>query len=63
MTLEEAKKHLTDLGWLRPDGAVYNLGTYISWDPKYDTRGACLDGEYFDADDLEAVAVYMRSFQ
>ena len=56
MSLDEAKVILKDS--INDDGGLFNLGHYIAWE-----RG---EGEVtldcrFTADELEAIAVYMRS--
>lgn len=56
MTLEEAKALLGDA--VKPDGGLYDSVHYLAWTPGDDT--ACLDA-YFTADELEAIAVVMRS--
>jgi len=58
MTLKEAKKIIGTS--LKPDGSVHELGQYMYYRPGDLT--ACLDAD-FSADDLEALAVYMRSTQ
>lgn len=55
MTFEEAGIYLADA--VQPDGNLYQLGWYLQYDAGLDT--ATLDGE-FSADDLEAIAAYMR---
>ena len=55
MTLAQATEHLKDE--LQPDGGLYSVGWYLGW-PVNDST-AILDGD-FTADDLEAIAVYMR---
>ncbi len=42
---------------IQPDGGLYDLGWYLSWNVGDDT--ATLDG-IFSADDLEAIAAHMR---
>lgn len=55
MTFDEAKAYLGDT--VTHAGNLYELGWYLAWNK---TEGfAVLDGE-FSADDLEAIAVYMR---
>jgi hypothetical protein len=57
MTLEEAKEHLRHF---LVDNGIIGSGEYIEY---YNEQAfAILDGE-FTADDLEAIAVYMRSTQ
>ena len=52
------KRALEVLGdTVQEDGGLYNLGHYISWD-KGDNH-ITLDCS-FDADELEAIVVYMR---
>lgn len=41
---------------VRTDGALYNLGWYLSWHPG--EAEACLDGQ-FTADDLRSIADHM----
>jgi hypothetical protein len=43
--------------WIQPDGGLYDAGTFIAW--KCGDRRATLDGE-FTADELAAIAAYMR---
>lgn len=56
MTIEEAIEILKDD--IQEDGGLYGLGWYLNWDPL--DNYAVLDG-YFNADQLEAIAVYMRA--
>jgi hypothetical protein len=57
MTLEEAKKILnTDV---QSNGSLYCLGRYLEFNPKF-PETATLDAD-FTADELEAIAVYMRA--
>jgi hypothetical protein len=42
---------------IHEDGALYDLGWYLAWEPKSDT--ATLDG-YFTAAELHAIANYME---
>lgn len=44
--------------WITPDGGLQGDGEYLSWQPGDET--ACLDG-HFTADQLEAIAAYMRA--
>lgn len=55
MTYEEAKTYLGST--VTPKGNLYELGWYLAWNKT--ESFAVLDGE-FNADDLEAIAVYMR---
>lgn len=55
MTLDRAKVILKNA--IAPDGGLTNLCWYIGWTPGY--LNATLDGS-FSADELEAIAVYMR---
>jgi hypothetical protein len=48
---ERLKKHIM------PDGGLFSLGWYLLWHPN--DPEACLDGD-FTADDLLAIAIYMR---
>lgn len=57
MTYEEAKEHLKDE--IQPNGRLYSLGWYCSWDPQHGRDYVTLDGE-FTAKDLEAIAVYIK---
>jgi hypothetical protein len=60
MTLLEAKDILEDRGWLKDGGRrVQSDNPYVSFDPGWDVF-ARLDGETFEADELEAIAVYMQ---
>lgn len=56
MSVEAAKKRLK--AFIQKDGGLYDLGWYLSYTPGSNDT-ATLDG-YFTADDLEAIAVYMR---
>ena len=56
MTLDEAKALLGDT--VQSDGRLYDQGWYCRFTPG--DRTAILDGD-FDADDLEAIAIYMRA--
>ncbi len=56
MTFAEAREHLKGVIY-SDDGGLYHLGWYVNWSPR--DLLATLDGE-FSADDLEAIAVYMR---
>lgn len=42
---------------ITPDGLLHNIGWYLSWKPG--AAAAILDGQ-FTADDLEAIAWWMR---
>jgi hypothetical protein len=55
LTLEEATAHLKS--FVTDDGGLFSLGWYLAWSS--DRKEATLDGR-FEADDLEAIAVYMR---
>lgn len=55
MTYEEAKEVLKDA--IADNGGLFNLGWYLHWGKGQEN--AVLDGD-FDADELEAIAVYMR---
>ena len=55
MTYADAKALLKDV--TEPNGDLYSLGWYLSWNVNDGT--ATLDGE-FTPEDLEAIAVYMR---
>jgi hypothetical protein len=41
---------------IQPDGSLYDLGTYVAWNPK--NKEATLDGQ-FDAITLSAIAWWM----
>ncbi len=56
MDVAAAKKHLADA--LTENGGLDDVSRYLSYAPGNDT--ATLDGQ-FTADDLEAIAVVMRS--
>lgn len=56
MTLDEAKEYLADE--IQPDGSLYDLGWYLYF--VVGDERATLDGA-FSADDLEAIAAYMRA--
>lgn len=56
MTLAEAQEHLA--GVVETTHGLYSPGWYLAWD--VGNEKAILDGE-FSADDLEAIAVYMRN--
>jgi hypothetical protein len=58
MNEETALAILTARRLLGESGGLYNCGVYLSWNPG--DEGATLDGE-FDADDLEAIAWWMRN--
>ena len=45
-------------GDIQEDGRLYNVGAYLAWTPG--DKEATLDGD-FDADELEAIAWYMRN--
>ncbi len=70
MTLDDARTHLTDRGAkFHDDGSITGEGewrgiAYFSWTPREFEFGydACLDGD-FTADDLEAIAVWMRAHE
>lgn len=53
---EQARAHLAEE--IQPDGGLHNLGWYLSWHRGEST--ATLDG-VFTADDLEAIATWMRA--
>lgn len=55
MTVEEAQRILGD--WIQSDGGLYCLGQYVAWTPPNDS--VTLDSA-FTADELEAIAVWMR---
>lgn len=55
MTLDEAKAFLGDA--VQDDGGLFDLGWFLRWRPGESV--ATLDGA-FTADDLEAIAAYMR---
>lgn len=59
MTFQEACIYLGS-GNVHPDGGIGNGGWYLAWTPSRD-HCATLDGG-FDADDLEAIATYMREY-
>ncbi len=56
MNEEQARKILGDA--VHPDGSLYQLGQYLCWNGKEDD--ACLDAD-FTADELEAIAWWMRN--
>ena len=58
MTFDEAKTILGDS--VRPDGGLFNGGWYLAWPGAEGIESATLDGR-FTADELEAIAVYMRA--
>jgi hypothetical protein len=55
LTEDEVRRLLSSS--IHPDGGLYNLGWYLSWVPG--SNRAALDGE-FTADELEAIACWMR---
>ena len=55
MTLDEARKELGDD--IAEDNGLYNGMNYLAWNPN--RSFATLDGN-FDADTLEAIAIWMR---
>jgi len=55
---EDAKEHLKDV--VSKDGGLYSLGWYLGWNPR--EKFATLDGQ-FTAEDLFAIAIYMRDHQ
>ena len=56
MTFDEAKACLEDA--IQDDGDLHHLGWYLLF--RAGNTSATLDG-VFNADDLEAIAVYMRN--
>lgn len=58
MTPEQVRHHLT--GAMQEDGSLHSTGWYLSWHPTNLT--ATLDGG-FTADQLEAIALWMREHQ
>ena len=56
MTLDEAKQILGDS--IKPNGNIEELGQYMQYYVRDST--ICLDAD-FSADELEAIAVYMRA--
>lgn len=56
MTLDEAKGHLKD--FIDEDGNLLCGSPWVSWDDG--DASISLDG-HFDANELEAMAIYMRS--
>lgn len=65
MTIEESKKILEEV--ILSDGTLHSTLWYLDYDPgpsldpEFGGGKACLDGE-FTADQLEAIAIYMRTF-
>jgi len=58
MKESEAKEILSDE--IQSDGSLYSLGWYLCWNAGDDK--AVLDGD-FTADDLEAIAFWMRKYK
>jgi len=58
MNEEKARTVLADD--IKDDDSIYNLGAYLAWPSCGDKNTACLDGE-FSADELEAIAWWMRN--
>lgn len=60
MTMDEGKARQILSGDIQPDGNLFNLGWYLDWE--VGDANATLDGK-FSADDLEAIAWWMRNTQ
>lgn len=58
MTEKRAKKILKR--WIEPDNGLFCLGQYVAWPISGDKKQACLDSS-FTADELEAIAWWMRN--
>ncbi len=56
--MNETKARAVLGDWIREDEGIFDLGHYVSWKPNSET--ACLD-DYFTADQLEAIAWWMRN--
>ena len=56
--MDEAKAREILGDAINPDGGLYNLGWYLGWPPG--NADATLDGS-FTADDLDAIAWWMRN--
>lgn len=56
MNITQAMEHLKD--WIQPNGELFSSYEYTRW--IVGSNNIQLDG-WFSADDLEAIAVYMRS--
>lgn len=60
MSMDEIKAREILSADITNDGSLMNVGWYLSW--KVGNKDACLDGD-FTADDLEAIAWWMRHAQ
>lgn len=58
MTIEEARTILGEK--IKEDNSLDDLSQYLSWN--VNSKEACLDA-YFTADELEAIAVWMRRYK
>lgn len=58
MNEEKARKILAE--WVQPDGTLFCLGHYTAWPAAGGKEHAVLDAE-FTADELEAIAWWMRN--
>lgn len=56
--MDEAQARELLEGAISTDGGLHSLGWYLAWNPG--RENATLDGE-FTADDLEAIAWWMRN--
>ncbi len=56
MLEEKARQELGDV--IQEDNSLHSLSWYLAWDT--DEHNACLDGR-FSADELEAIAWWMRT--
>lgn len=57
--MDEATARLRLKHCIQPDNRLYNLGAYISWN--LGEQFITLDGDYFDAEELEAIAWWMQN--
>lgn len=61
MDEKTARKVLEESGFLHTNNRLEALGRYVSWSPAHGPDFVCLDDDAFTADELEAIAWWMRN--